>query len=185
MSLGTQTTDLLDDLSRVGRWQWLLRLVPVAATAVFLLVLVPAAGGRILVSATVVAVPLCLVTVVLPESAAALGLLTVLVGQWLLGVPEQLGVVTLAAAFDLLVIHVTVALASYAPPGAPLGRVLAVVWARRGAALTGVAVLAWLAARLLAGVGASASGWTMLAGLGVLLVWVGFLHVRLAVAEPE
>lgn len=184
MSLGAQTTTLLDDLSRLSRRQWLLRSLPAACTATFLL-LVSVAGGTQSVPGAVVAVVLCVVVVALPDSGAALGLLVVLVGLWLLRVPEQLGGWTLVAGLDLLVLHVVVALASYGPPSAVLERALVAAWVRRGLALAAVTLLAWSAARLLAALDLSAAGWLMASGLAVLLVWSGYLMVRLDSSSLE
>ncbi len=184
MSVGNQTTALLDDLSRLSRQQWLLRAVPLPATVAFL-VLVSAAGASFRVPAAVAAVLLGVLVTVVPDSGAALGLLAVLVGLWLLAVPEQVDGWTLLAGLDLLVLHLAVTLASYGPPSTTLEPAMLGTWARRALLLACVGAVTWLVARLAAGAGAGPTGWTMAVGLATLLAWTGYLSVRLAGGPSE
>lgn len=184
MSLATQTTSLLDDLSRLSAQQWVFRLVVVPATVTFLVV-AGLAGGRQYPALVVAVLLLCAVVVLLPDSGAALGLLMVLLGSWLLLVPEQLGAWTVLAALDLVLLHVGVALASYGPPSTVLEPRMLRLWARRAALLAGVAVAGWLLARLVAGLGLPRSAAAMATGLAVLLAWTGVLALRLAGTRPE
>lgn len=184
MSLATQTTSLLDDLSRLTAQQWVLRLVAVPATVAFL-VIAGLAGGRLAPALVVAVMLLCAVVVLAPDSGAALGLLMVLLGSWLLRVPEQLGAWTVLAAVDLVLLHLAVALASYGPPATVLEPAMLRVWTRRAVLLAGAAVAGWLAARLVAGLGLPRSAAAMATGLAVLLAWAGVLALRLAVSRPE
>jgi hypothetical protein len=183
MSRGLQVRAFLDDLSRLNRQQWLLRAVPLPATAVFL-TLVALAGGGVRVSWVAAALLLGGLVTLLPDSAAGLGLLGVLAALWLLSVPEQLGGWTLAAGLDLLALHLAATLASYGPSTTVLGAAGLRAWLARGLLLAAVGAVVWGAARGAAGLQPAATGWAMAAGLVTLVGWVAYLGVRLATGGP-
>ena len=184
MTPGGLVTSALDDLSRLTRRQWLLRLVPLLATVVFVL-LANRAGPGLSAVETSSALLLCAVVVLVPDSGAGLGLLLLLLLLWVWNVPGSLGVATLLAGVDLAVLHVAVALASYNPPAVDLSLRFLLTWVRRGLLLAAAALLAWLAARAAAALHPSPAGWAMAAGLLVVLGWTGFLGLRLAGRREE
>lgn len=184
MTPGGLVTARLDDLSRLTRRQWVLRLVPPAATVVFVL-LADRAGPGLSALETAAALVLCALVVLVPDSGAGLALLLLLLLLWLWNVPGSLGVATLLAGVDLTVLHVAVALASYNPPGVDLDRRFLLTWARRGLLLAAAALLVWLAARGATAWNRSPAGWAMAAGLLAVLVWTAFLGLRLAAERDE
>ena len=172
----------LDRFSLASPQQRVLRVsVPVAA-CVFL-ALVPAAGGVFHPVFTIVAVLLAVLVALMPESNAALGLLVYLGVLWMLAVPGSLDIWTLAAAGDLLVLHLACTLASYAPSGLALDHALLTLWRARFVVCFAAAVLVWFVARSVAFLALPASGLALALALALLLAWVTFLTVRLAQSD--
>jgi hypothetical protein len=184
MSLETRTTAVLDDLSRLSRQQWALRLTAVPGTGAFLL-LAARAGGELNTVLVLAALLLSAVAVVLPDSGAPLALLGVLLGVWLLRVPQTLGAETVLAGLDLVLVHVAATLASYGAPSMVLPRVVLARWGRRVLLLAVCTLPTWVGARLVAGLGLPSDPAAVATGLAVLLAWCGYLTVRLAGGRSE
>jgi hypothetical protein len=172
---------LLDGLSRLSPQQRLLRTVPVPATVGFLL-LVAGAGGAWRPIFAVPALLLAMAAALAPDSGFGLYLMLALVVLWAEAVPQQVDGWLLGAGLVLLVLHLTLTLAGVGPPGITLSRWALRGWLLRALALAAAGLVVWLAARLLAGT-AEPSGWAMGIGLAVLLGWLAWLTVRLAVPE--
>jgi len=120
-------------------------LLVVASLALVALTLVAAPHG--LVVAAVVLVPLALWTAWRPESPWATALVAGLVLHWVatVPVPSSTGawLRLLAAAWLLLVVHLSAALTASLPPSAPLPRATLRRWGRRGAVVAGVILPVW------------------------------------------
>ncbi len=157
----------LEDLARLSRQQWLLRLAAVAATTIFLLA-AALAGGGVPVLWVGAAVLLCAGSVLVPDSAAPLGLVLVLALQWLVSVPGRLGGWTLVAGLAVLVLHVSCALAASGPPGTRLDGRLLSLWAGRTGVLALVTAGTWAAARALVGLSPAPSVWLTGGALAVV-----------------
>jgi hypothetical protein len=179
MSVLSDTTGLLDRIALSSRQQQWLRLAVLGFGLAFL-GLVPAAGGGFHPILSGVALVLLLISVLIPESNAPLGLVLYLGGLWVLTVPRTLGVEVLLAAVVLTALHLACALASYGPPGLTLdGPFLALWWRRFGYCLGG-AGLVWLLSRAVVLFDLPASGLAFGAALVLVLGWVAVLTVRLA-----
>lgn len=164
------THRLLDGMSRLSAQQWLLRAAAPAGAAVVLL-LERAAGGTVQPWFMVVALAQSLLVAALPDTGAALYLMMLLGVHWAVYVPAAVTGWVLGAALTLLVVHLSVTLASYGPPSLVLHRALLLRWARRGLLVAGGTVLVWLAARLWPTAPSMVAGWAVGAALLVLLVW--------------
>lgn len=170
---------VLDDIVLAGPQQRALRVVALVTACVFL-VIVPASGGVFHPVFTAVAVLLAVLVAAAPESNAALGLLVYLGVLWLIAAPGHLDLWTLAAALDLLVLHLACTLASYGPSGLDLDRDLLRLWRGRFVLCAGAAVLVWAVAWTVRFLDLPASGTAVALALAALLGWVTFLTVRLA-----
>jgi hypothetical protein len=161
----------------------LLRLLLPAGTGGFV-VLVDRAGAAFHPIPVTVALLLAVAAAVLPDGAAPLFLVLLLVALWGLTVPEQLGPLTVLAASDLAVIHVAATLAAHGPAGLRVHRGLAVLWGWRILLMAATAAAVAVAGSLLAGAQTGATP-AVVTGLTVLVAWAGFLLSRLGVLTPE
>ncbi|MGZ6803932.1 MAG: hypothetical protein ACXVFU_12870 [Nocardioidaceae bacterium] len=177
-------SDRPDSRTRLSRQQRLLRAVPLPATAAFL-VLAGLAGTTMPLLFAVPAVVLAVLVTLLPDSSAGVFLLLDLVVLWAMAVPERLDAWPLAAAADLLVLHLAVALAAAGPAGLVLPRSLLRAWGRRAFVLLAATVPAWLVARLVAHAGVRPTTLLTAAGLGLVLAWGALLTVRLDTERPD
>lgn len=169
-------TGFLDELSRLGRQQWLLRAsVPLAT--VLMVAVQAAAGAPLHLVLPLLAVVLSLGVALFPDSGAGLVLVLLLGGHWLLAVPEQLGGWLLLAALILATIHLAATLAGYGPPSLVLDRVLLLLWGRRFALVAAATTVVWLAARVLSRT--DGPGWPVGSALVVLAAWAAYLGRRL------
>lgn len=123
------------------------------------------------------------VSLLLPDSGAPTFLVLGLGLLWAVSVPETLSAWTLAAALDLLVVHLACALAAYGPPQVVLDRVLLAVWAGRAALLAAVTALVWLGGRFLTTLDLAATGLVTAAALLVLIGWTALLMRRLVTRD--
>lgn len=178
MSVLSDTTGLLDRIALSSRQQQWLRVVVLVSGLAFL-GLVPAAGGGFHPVLSGVALLLLVLSALMPESNAPLGLVFYLGALWVVTVPRALGIDVLVAAVVLTVLHVACALASYGPPGLTLEAAVLALWWRRFALCVGGAGLVWLLARLLVLLDLPASGLALGAALVLVLGWVTVLTVRL------
>lgn len=172
---------LLDQLSLASRGQRALRLLVAAATLAFVGLVEQAGTSFTLGSVLLVLVGLSLVLV--PDGNAALVWMLLAVWAWALAVPGEPTWWTLAASADLLVVHVACLLACYGPAQLALPARLVRLWAGRSAVLLAVTALAWLFARLLAGLDLPVSGGAYGAGLLLVAVWAAFLMHRLTARD--
>ena len=177
-------SDRPDLRTRLSRQQLLLRAVPLAATALFL-VLVATTGRSFPLVFVLPVVGLAVLVALLPDSSAGVFLVLALAGLWGTTVPERLDAVVLVAAADLLALHVAVALAATGPPGLVLPRSLLLAWAGRFLGLLALALAAWVVARLVAGADVRPTAVGMATGLGLLLGWGALLTVRLDTGDPD
>ncbi len=182
MSTLSEGLGVLDRISLASTQQRVCRLVVLATTVLFL-VLVPASGGVFHPVLTTLTLLLALFVAVLPESNGALALVLALGGLWWLSTDAALDVWTLVAAVDLWALHLACTLASYGPPGLRLDGPLLRLWWRRFWVGVGAALLVWLVGRLLEFLDLPASGLALALALLALLGWVTFLTVRLAAAR--
>jgi hypothetical protein len=178
MSLLSETTGLLDQLSALSPQQRVLRGL-VVVCAVLFLVLVLAVGDGSHPIATVLTVAVALVAAVSPGSHAPLALLLVLGGDWALFVPRDLDGWLLLATVDLFVVHLACTLASYGPAGTTLDRDLLTRWGRRAALCLAVAAGVWLVARVIDFLDLPGSEPGLGAALVAVLAWTAFLGTRL------
>lgn len=148
------------------------------ASLVFL-ALVVAAGGDFHPLFSLALVALTLLVVAVPDTSAPLFLVLGLAGLWAVSLPGRVDAWTLAAAVDLLVLHLACTLASYGPPQLELAPRMFLLWGRRGVVVVAATALVWLAARLLASVDPPDSELLFATALGLLLGWAGFLWLRL------
>jgi hypothetical protein len=160
----------------------LLRLLLPAGTAGFVVV-VERAGADFHPLPVTVALLLAVAAAVLPDGAAPLFLVLLLVALWGLTVPEQLGPLTVLAASDLVVIHVAAALAAHGPAGLRVHRGLAVLWGWRILLMAATAAAVAVVGSLLTGLRTGATP-AVATGLAVVVVWAGFLLARLGVLTP-
>jgi hypothetical protein len=175
---------VLDRISLASTQQRVCRLVVLATTVLFL-VLVPASGGVFHPVLTTATLLLALLVALLPESNAALGLVLALGLLWLLSTVAALDLWTLAAAVDLWALHLACTLASYGPPGLRLDRSLLTLWWRRFWVGIGAALMVWLAGALLELLDLPASGLALALALLAFLGWVTLLTTRLAAARDD
>jgi hypothetical protein len=179
MSVLSDTTGLLDRIALSSRQQQWLRLL-VLASGIGFLALIPAAGGGFNPVLSGAAFVLLVISVLIPDSNAPLGLVLYLGGIWAVTVPRTLGVELLLAAVVLTALHVACALASYGPPGLTLKVSFLAVWWRRFGYCVGGAALVWLLSRALVLFDLPASGLALGTALVLVLGWVTVLTVRLA-----
>jgi hypothetical protein len=179
MSARLGPADLLDQLSLSSPQQRLLRAVVLAAGAGFLL-LVPLAGGGGHPVLVVAGVLLALLAALLPGSNAPLALVLFLGAFWLVATPERLGLWTLVAAWDLLVVHVACTLVGHGPPGVTLEHRLLRAWLRRGALCAAAALAVWLLARGVGSLDRPASAGAGALALVVVVGWCVLAGIRLA-----
>ncbi len=168
----------LDDLSRASRQQRLLRLLAGAGAVLFPVLATAAGSGWPGVGAWLV-VAVGLTVVVLPDSHAPLVWTLLAAALWTLSVPAVVSAWTLAAAADLVVVHLACALACYGPATLTLPAVLVRLWARRAATMLAVTVLVWLAARVVTTLDPPSSPWLFGAALAAVAGWAAYLLPRL------
>jgi hypothetical protein len=178
MSVAADGRRVLAGLSLLSGQERLLRTAVPVLTVAFLAVVL-AAGGVSHAWFGLALVVLSLLAALMPDSSAPLFLVLGLCGLWAVSVPERIGAWLLVAALLLLVLHTAVTLASYGPPGTVLDTALLRRWTSRAGVLAAVTALVWLAARLLAGLALPASVPLFVVALTTLLVWVGYLVLRL------
>jgi hypothetical protein len=183
MSVLADTRSLLDRISLSSRQQQVLRSV-VLVCGVLFLCLVPLAGGGFHPVLSAVGAVLLLVTVLVPESNAPLGLVLYLGGLWVLTVPRSSGVEVLVAAVLLGGLHLACLLTSYGPAGLVLDRSLLGLWWRRFGLCTAAAAAVWLLTGALRLLDLPASPLALGTALVLVLGWVVVLTVRLTGGRP-
>src|SRR4051794_3093231 len=130
MSVLSDTTGLLDRIALSSRQQQGLRLV-VLASGIGFLALIPAAGGGFHPVLSGAACVLLVISVLIPDSNAPLGLVLYLGGLWAVTVPRTLGVEVLLAAEAVDAVHVGCAVGPVRPAGLALGAPVPALWGRR------------------------------------------------------
>jgi hypothetical protein len=187
MNPQTATRRWAERLGRASRQQVGLRVLALVAGSAWI-PLCLAAGGDVHLLLSLALVTLVVAAALVPDSAAPMFAVLALGGSWAVYVPETLSVWTLVAAGDLLVLHLACTLASYGPPQLVLGPAMLRLWCGRGLALLAGTAVAWVAARVLDGLGPAPSGLLTVAALAVVLGWTVVLSARLLArdaAEPS
>jgi hypothetical protein len=152
-------------------------------TGIQFLALVVWAGGDYHPLISLGLVGLVAVAVLLPDSGAPLFLVIGLGSLWAVAVPETLSAWTMLAALDLLVLHLSFALASYGPPQVVLDGGLLLLWAGRAALMAAVTALVWLGGRFLGALDLSPSGLVTAAALALVIGWTALLMRRLVTRD--
>jgi hypothetical protein len=178
MSAALDPGELLDLLARSTVQQRVLRGVVLGSTGVFLL-LVGLAGEhhRVLVA---VGVLVALVAALAPESNAPLALVLYLGALWLVATPDRLDLWTLAAAWDLLLVHLACTLLGHGPPGTTLDPRLLRVWLARALACAAAALVVWLLAVGVGSLERPASAAAVAVALAAVVGWCVLAGLRLA-----
>ena len=169
---------VLDRFVLCTRQQQVLRLVPVASSAVMLLA-VAAAGGGLHPVAGAVALALAALVALAPESAAALWLVLFLGALWVLAVPRGTGPWLLLATAALAVLHLATTLACSGPPGLDLDPRVLRRWSVRAGASIATAVGVWSVAAALRSRDLRPAGELLATGLVVAAAGVAWASVRL------
>jgi hypothetical protein len=169
---------VLDRFVLCTRQQQVLRVVPVAASAVFV-VAVAAAGGGFHPVAGLVALALAALVALAPESAAAFWLVLFLGALWVLAVPRGTGPWLLVAAAALAVLHLATTLACSGPPGLDLDVRLLRRWSLRAGLCVVAAVALWSVAAVLRSRDLRPAGDLLAIGLILSVAGAAFATARL------
>lgn len=170
MTPGAATSAFLDDLSRLGTQQWLIRIVMLLGTLIVVAAEV-IAGAALGVAYPVAVLVLALLVVALPDSSVGLFLMLVMAWHWTARVPDATSGWLLMAALGLLVLHVGGILASYGPSQLVLEGSLVRQWAVRAGQVAAVTVLVWFGVRFVSVLDLPASGLLFGAALTIVAGW--------------
>ena len=178
MSAALDPGELLDRLALSTVQQRVLRVVVLGSAGVFLLLVGLAGDPRPVLVA--VGVLVALVAALAPESNAPLALVLYLGALWLVATPDRLDLWTLAAAWDLLVVHLACTLLGHGPPGTTLDRRLLRLWLTRARVCAGAALVVWLLALGAGSLDRPASATAVAVALAAVVGWCVLAGLRLA-----
>jgi len=164
------------------RGQWAARSIVVAGSLLALFARTPSLGApRPWIVAMVVA--LAVGWALFPESVVGAVTLLAVGFSWASSDVTEVPVAALAAALGMLAAHLAATVVSYGPARLPVDPGVTRLWAQRGAAVFGAAVLVWALARTVAELPDSGSVWVL--GLVVTLSVVVVAAAAIQAANPR
>ena len=178
MSAALDPGELLDRLALSTLQQRVLRVIVLVSAGAFLLLVGGAGDHRPVL--VVVGVLVALAAALSPESNAPLALVLYLGALWLVATPDRLDLWTLAAAWDLLVVHLACTLLGHGPPGTTLDRRLLRLWLTRALVCAGAALVVWLLALGAGSLDRPASATAVAVALAAVVGWCVLAGLRLA-----
>jgi len=174
MTISAAAVAHLDDLSRLSRQQWIVRIATVLCPIVVLAAEV-AAGGSFGPVYLLVVLVLVLLAAAFPDGGSGLTLVIALALHWAVAVPDPTSAWLLVAAFGILGLHVTGTLATYGPTSLVLQPVFIWLWVRRAAGVATVTTVVWFGVRVASGQNLPGSGLLLGVALVVVAGWAVFV----------